>query len=273
MSRLAGIEAKIDRASAQIAGLTVDWLEFAQRAYEVIPAPDLDGSGRRNFHLRIHEEAPLVFNVVVGEVVQHLRSALDYLLYQLLDINGAEVKASHYFPIANDETHFLKTYRSKVKGIGDRAEQVIKDLKPYRGDVDDYWILNELSRIEKHRLLLTVAIQGAALGLSLGDVLRSMHDAMPAEIRDSPLDIRAEELSRQYLMIPGARYPCAVLKDGDAVYSQPAEMDSYANTQLMFVLAFGPGEIVECEPVHDVLQRLVTVARTAVEASRPLLVS
>jgi hypothetical protein len=266
--RLAGITAKIERAEKHVNDFTAEWIAFSRRAYEVIADEELDEAGRRNFRLRIKEDAPLSLSTNIGDAVSNMRSALDYLVYQLLDSRGVEVGRHHYFPISGSAEKFETSYGGKIKGVGDEAVSIIKGLKPYKGGTDGFWHLDELCRTDKHRLLLTVVTRPESTGLSLADVYGSMQMPWLSDInREAMLD----KLQGQFLFIPGKPAPCPVLEDGDVVYSQPGEMDSYQNTQLAFTIAFGESEVLPCEAVTPVLRQLLDMVKRSVEPFRPLL--
>jgi hypothetical protein len=99
-NRLAGITAKIERAEKHINDFGTEWIAFGRGAYEVIPDKNLDEAGRRNFRLTIKEEIPLLLSTIIGDAVNNMRSALDYVIYQLLDVKDVKVGTHHYFPLA-----------------------------------------------------------------------------------------------------------------------------------------------------------------------------
>lgn len=114
---------------------------------------------------------PLIFSILVGEVVYHLRSALDHLVYQLIIAKTKQPPTfKSAFPIVwcgKDRRikSALKEYEaqsSRLKqDISMAAVQMIHDLQPFhRGAAfqdDPLWMLNELNNADKHRVLnLTV---------------------------------------------------------------------------------------------------------------------
>jgi hypothetical protein len=131
-------------------------------------------------------EYPL--SVVLGEFLHNMRSALDLLTYELACAYTKplpdDVAESSEFPIFGDEDRqgnggvghglFSKTDRSgspargsgffKIRGMDPRAQTRIEGLQPYKRGADfrrdPLWMLHELDRINKHRLLHIVAAAG-----------------------------------------------------------------------------------------------------------------
>jgi hypothetical protein len=105
----------------------------------------------------VPDEVPLI----AGDVLQNLRSALDYLICALVRINGKEPSRFAAFPIADQEPALQKDkqwFESKIEDIHEDAKAVIRSLKPYRGGDDTLWRLHRLNITDKHRLLFTVGV-------------------------------------------------------------------------------------------------------------------
>ena len=103
----------------------------------------------------------------------------------------------------------------------------------------------------------------------MADVFGSM-PRLPG-VSEADRESQISELQSQFIIVWGKRKPCPVLKDGEVIYSQPGELDSHQNTQLAFTVAFGEGEVLECEPVSESLRQLLDLVKGAVEPFRPLL--
>jgi hypothetical protein len=266
VDRFVGITAKIERAEEHINNFGTEWIAFGRRAYEIVPDQDLDEAGRRVFRISVNQEIPPRLSTIIGDAVQSMRSALDHLIFQLLAAKGVPAGRHHYFPIAESADKFEASYQGKVQGVGDEAERLISALKPYKGGTDGYWTLDELSKTDKHRLLLTTVIRPEGLALNLADAFAGMPLLSGAE-RDQFL----AGLRNQFILIRASGKPCPVLKDGDEIYSEPGDKDPDQYTQFGFAIAFGDGEILECEPVTPSLRQLLGLVKGAVEPFRPLL--
>jgi len=162
---LNGIRAKMQRADEQIKNLNAevsDWLEKNRHLYRTIHEPDYDA---RQAILRVTGPSPpLRFSVIAGEIVHHLRSCLDHLVYQLVIANSGppdgKLERVLQFPICDTPKKFevAVVKRGQIKGVSDAAAAEIERRQPYHNKVDirlhPLWLLRELDDADKHRLLV-----------------------------------------------------------------------------------------------------------------------
>jgi len=108
--------------------------------------------------------------LVAGEILYHLRSVLDQMVYALVKANGGKPGNHTEFPIFSDPAGFQKGGVSKLRGVSPQARQAIESLQPYQTSLPsiDEWairraiqsnplfILNELARIDRHRFMSVV---------------------------------------------------------------------------------------------------------------------
>lgn len=96
------------------------------------------------------EPVPLIISILVGEIVYHLRTALDYLIYELAQFDAKEVIKTTQFPMEEFEKGFEGRRNSFLKGVSDEHVAAIKHLQPFEGC---QWtrVLRELSNSDKHR--------------------------------------------------------------------------------------------------------------------------
>jgi hypothetical protein len=107
---------------------------------------------------------PEMAAIQAGETVQNLRSAMDYLVFELakLDTGGVEQEGTQ-FPIDDSPSSFEQhstplTKKGKpnrlnmLPGLSSSHIDAIEELQPYKGT---YWIrrLRDLSNLDKHRSL------------------------------------------------------------------------------------------------------------------------
>jgi hypothetical protein len=98
---------------------------------------------------------PEVLSVCIGEIANHLRSALDILACDLARWSGATSINDVYFPIAKTkEGYFDPRTRRKIKKLKPELQGMIDAIQPY----DDHILvaLNALASIDKHQALLDV---------------------------------------------------------------------------------------------------------------------
>jgi hypothetical protein len=155
------IALKIKRADKHIDELQGIIRAFQDgRPYEVQPERD---PKTREWILRIAKAAPLDENVpaIIGDVIQNLYSALDYLAWQM--VVAAKIKApsgntafpiTEVIPTTKDQ---VARYDRQVDGMRDEAKKIIKAMKPYRRENNHFWRLHKLNNLNKHRDLLTIA--------------------------------------------------------------------------------------------------------------------
>lgn len=111
--------------------------------------------------------------VILGEAVQNMRTALDYLVYELAlhSLSGKKLRARTQFPIATTATSYFKTGRKQVWPLLGEHRRRIRKLQPYQfsGDPNSTALatLNRLSNTDKHRLLLTVTRMIGSLSFNL----------------------------------------------------------------------------------------------------------
>lgn len=111
---------------------------------------------------------PLEFGLIISDCIHNLRAALDNLLYDLALAHNrgnplpSEVEERVMFPISRDRKKFKTGGAWRIRDIDPRAQAIIEGLQPYnQGNnyaSDPLWVLNELSRIDKHRLVYTTLL-------------------------------------------------------------------------------------------------------------------
>jgi hypothetical protein len=104
------------------------------------------------------------FSVLAGEVLYHLRSSLDLLVWQLILRNGRDPASLHPLPefsIYRDRQKYKSEGVRKIHGVSPFAKAVIDEAQPYAGSGRGYsdealWNVHQLNIQDKHRLLSTV---------------------------------------------------------------------------------------------------------------------
>jgi len=108
--------------------------------------------------------------VSVGDVIHNLRSALDYLTFQLalIHTNGMiQDERQIQFPISDSVEEFQRAVRRSLKEIASGHVAIIESVQPYHGTAGrpDGWsgpylhqltLLRDLNNADKHRLLTTI---------------------------------------------------------------------------------------------------------------------
>jgi hypothetical protein len=91
------------------------------------------------------------FGILMGEICYNLRSALDYLVFELAILDSGAEQSGTQFPIMDAKEDFVRdAERRCLKGINPSHVAVIERLQPYKGC---NWtrLLRECSNPDKHR--------------------------------------------------------------------------------------------------------------------------
>ena len=155
---------KIDRAKQHMIELKDEIQSFfATRPYG-IGAKRNPQTGQLIYYITNAKNVPDKVALISGDIIQNLRSALDYLVYELFILEtGVKTSGRHiYFPIEKDAKTYEKEKYRKTAGISQKSIKLIDAIKPYKGGNDSLWRIHELNNIDKHRLLITV---GSSFGI------------------------------------------------------------------------------------------------------------
>jgi hypothetical protein len=91
------------------------------------------------------------FGILMGEICYNLRSALDYLVFELARLDSGAEQSGTQFPIIDAKEDFVRdAERRWLKGINASHVAAIERLQPYNGC---NWtrLLRECSNPDKHR--------------------------------------------------------------------------------------------------------------------------
>jgi hypothetical protein len=168
---------------------------------------------------------PPRFAVLIGEVIQNLRTGLDYLVYELAILDSGTKQTRTQFPMEDTQEGFRGRRNSFLKGINDAHVAAIESLQPYNGVNWSKW-LRVISNPDKHRHLVITMHQ---------TTFTSMESDKPADSASLP------EAANEGGIIFEARFRH---KDGYAVYVQ---------YHFAFFIAFDDGL-----PVIDTLEEIKT---------------
>lgn len=156
---LDNLDAKIERANGLLAALERDSSAFLAENYRVEGC--LDRKTRKYRFLAVGDPVlPPHLSIPIGEIVYHLRTVLDHLVFVLAGGQGNPTKLA--FPVCRREGEFrLALKRGALQGVPEKAVQVIEGLQPYRTSPNPrqatLYQLHNLNIIDKHRLLLATA--------------------------------------------------------------------------------------------------------------------
>lgn len=176
---------------------------------------------------------PNDFPLIIGDAVHNLRSSLDHLAWQLVSAGGGAPDKHTYFPICygpqGSQQYASAIGSGEIKMMRPGAEKLIGAIQPYKTGDDTLWRINELDRIDKHRLVLTV--------IAILDEWR----------------VRFTESCQ--IPFPESR----ALIVGDELVNLPTstfEGTGHQNLEIGIDIAFGESEIVAGKPVLETLNKM-----------------
>jgi hypothetical protein len=105
----------------------------------------------------------MLCGILIGEVCYNLRSAMDFLVYNLAWLDAGRVQDGTQFPIETKEKGFAGRKDTWLKGINPIHVAELEVLQPYRG-CEWAKILRNLSNWDKHRELARIASEIRATG-------------------------------------------------------------------------------------------------------------
>src|ERR1700677_3025165 len=179
---LTGARLKIERAKKHIAELDASRLtSLGSKDYFGIPKfnPSED---RTVFILEDLPEIPESSGAILGDAAHNLRTALDYLACELVRGSGKEPGGGVYFPISNSANEYEAESGGRTKGVPDEAKKIIDSIHPYFGGNNLLWALHQLDRVDKHRLVPTVAMRVGRWGINLTSEPTEISMAFPTPL-------------------------------------------------------------------------------------------
>jgi hypothetical protein len=204
MLNLDGPRLKIRRAKSEIECFSHAEEIFRQNTkYYIIRTNINPKSG--NYIYRVRQEGPpppLDWGIDIGEIIHNLRSALDYLVYQLALLKSNTHTVGTQFPIfilgktirkirGNEIPCFKNRHRKMIGGLSSKHKAMIERLQPYhrwnRNQLSfggrrrcgprnsPIWWLHEINNADKHRIIQVVAIKPAGMSAGYwGDIMPSI---------------------------------------------------------------------------------------------------
>ena len=94
--------------------------------------------------------------VVVAQIVENLRSALDYMIFELSVLNEPDLNERvPQFIISDSKEDFERQAKRPLRYLTDEQKSLVEKLQPYNGN-SMLGLLREMSGPSKHRRLLSI---------------------------------------------------------------------------------------------------------------------
>jgi|SoiMethySBSTD1v2_1073268.scaffolds.fasta_scaffold135553_3 hypothetical protein len=144
---------KIKKAKKHIGELQCEVTQFiARNPYRIVVERDrktLDDL----FVIRVQDQIPDDFAVIIGDAIHNLRAALDLLACDLVRVNGADVEGV-YFPFCRNGNDFENTMKQRhIDRAGPDIVNIFRSLEPYNGGNDALIAIHDLAISDKHKIL------------------------------------------------------------------------------------------------------------------------
>lgn len=247
-----GARTKIKRAKSHIQNFETARASFFGHDPYVVGTQRDPETRQLIYYVVSVEDVPPLLSSIVGDAIQNLRTALDYLAYQLVVVGtGSEPSDRVYFPIFNSEKEYEAKKLGKIKGASEDAIKAIDSLKPYKGGNDLLWQIDKLNIVDKHRLLLTVgsAFCSVDLGAHMSQMMQS---AFPdRDFPTIPLFVRpADKL--------------CPLKAGDILLVDAPDAKPNKNMKFAFDIALSEPGIIQSESLLETLNDMANLVETII---------
>jgi hypothetical protein len=151
---LDGAFERVNRAEEHLTELKRHLDDLRQNYLDAVPL-DFDP----NPPYQVYTKPPVVYpspkpilSILLGEICYNLRSALDYLVFELARLDSGSVQDNTQFPIDDTPKQFRSSKKRRLVGVSLNHIAAIERLQPYKG-IKWSEILRTLSNPDKHRML------------------------------------------------------------------------------------------------------------------------
>jgi hypothetical protein len=250
------VKLKIERADKHINDLNLVLRAFIDSGPYVVGTKRDPQTRRLIYYIVKAEPIPVEAALIAGDVLQNLRSALDYLVCALVRAKGKSDERSA-FPISDQEpvsNEQKARFNTKIDGMGDEAKEIIRGIKPYKGGDDILWSLHALNNRDKHRLLFTVgaAFNSFNIGAHASGIMQEQV-AKTWGIHIPKISLWASPTDRKF-----------PLKAGDELFIDAPDAKVNEDIKFTFDIALDEPGVIAGEPLMLVIrarqQRVIQIA-------------
>ncbi len=123
---------------------------------------ELDGDTEEYvYSIRLTTPAPAAFALVAADALNNLKSVLDQTVCgSVILLDPKRSLGGVCFPFGNSADHFKAAQREGCKKVAPEIVTVISGFHPYKGGNDPLWLMNSLSKMNRHRILQPVIFAG-----------------------------------------------------------------------------------------------------------------
>ena len=266
---LASVRFKIERAKHHVQELDRAIVEFRETGpYEIGTKKYPETGYIIHYAVRV-DDPPMEIAGLAGEAIHQLRSALDHLAVRLVLATTPGMSTKHvYFPISDTPKTGVLAADACVKGMGQDAIDAIDRIEPHKGGAGhDLWLLHKLNNIDKHRMLVTVVHDLAAIDYA--PIFRGIYERLPDQNETTK---RFIEIMRKKRISIAPFQPMRAVKPGDILLrDMTAGSEPENKADFLFAIAFNEPPVIEGAPILETLHRLTNVVEVVVSTLSPFL--
>jgi hypothetical protein len=245
---------KIGRARAHIADIEA-WLRDVNQSNSDIARTHKEAAAGSNAEtLWIKRPASFLLSpaLVAGDAIHNLRAALDIIAWTIVYAGGKDDPNSSSFPLYEENAlRSSPQYRLIATAIPEIAPIIFNFVRDYKADDSCLlWALNQLDRIDKHRLLIHTLTQSSSRMIAI----RKEHEndpppAEPGAIYSIPQEVIDGVPEMKQELTPGSK----------------AYLHNQVNGYPTVDIRFGKGEILDSQPIIPTLHQLAEVVTKLVD--------
>jgi hypothetical protein len=244
---------KLARAERHIAELRDAATQFlASQPFALYSTEETNGD--LVWRVRIVRRVPHEWSAIVGDAVHNIRSALDLLAWQLVELGGATPSRDTSFPITTSAAaKFNAELNKALAGANPAAIRFVERLRPFAGGNKALTQLHTLDVIDKHRLVLVVGAANKQLIIKF-----KMKVPWSEKVVEAP-PIALNPADRQF--------PLQTDEEVFRVCAAARQGDPHSEHAIVFELAFGDADelsghplIPTLEAMHAHVSRIVSIA-------------
>ena len=150
--------ARIERAKENYISLAYEINEFLYNYVKGMVKGLDPETGNFTLQLRHPKESNVKGGpvVLVTQIVEHLRTALDYMVFQLSILNQSDLNQwEPQFVIADNKSKFQRQAKTRLRYLTAEQKSFVEQIQPYNGN-EILALLREMAGEGKHRRLLTI---------------------------------------------------------------------------------------------------------------------
>jgi hypothetical protein len=184
---LDGAFERVNRAGEHLNDLNTR-LEALRQENEKSVVVQFDAEPPHNIQIVVPILAPMRIPILIGEICYNLRTALDYLVFELAKLDSGTSQRGTQFPIEDRKDNFKRRTKTRLKGMNPHHVACIERLQPYAG-CDWTKALRDFSNRDEHREFTDIQITATGRAYTS---LQEAFSTLTVPIRRTPHPVAGE---------------------------------------------------------------------------------